>query len=126
MISAEVQNVTHVRVGAQGEEPRQVKFKAVNLAKNDCREVVTAVTGKKIRVLSMNLCGTAGDGTATFCSDEDGTAISGAIPVDIDAVQPMMGLESEFGLMETTAGAGLWVTLSANMDLDGVISYVEV
>ena len=126
MFATDVTNITHVRVGARGENPRQVKFAAVNHAKHATTKtaIVAAVAGKKIRVLSMNLAGSAADGTATFYSAT--TAISGLIPVDIDAIQPMMGLVSEHGIMETAAGEALQVLTDANMDLDGMISYVEV
>lgn len=125
MEQVQTQNVTHVRSGIGNVDLLPVKFKAVNLANGDCREVVAAVAGKKIRVLGMHLIASAGDGSVTFNDGEDGTALSGVFATNIDAIQPLMNLESEWGLLETTAGTGLWVTLVTN-DLDGVISYVEV
>jgi hypothetical protein len=126
MFTQECRNITHVAGGVGGIGLFKVKFAAVNLAKNGDRAVVAAVVGKKIRVLGMHLVGSAGDGTALFTTATGGTAISGVVTVDIDVAQPLANLESEFGLFETVAGEGLYCTLSANMDLDGVISYVEV
>ena len=126
MYVSNVTNVEFVGKSARGQTPAKVKFKAVNHAKHATTKtaIVAAVPGKKIRVLSMNLAGSAADGTATFYSGS--TAITGLIPVDIDAVQPMMGLSDPHGLMETAVGEAFQVLTDASMDLDGVISYVEV
>lgn len=131
MLQSQLACVTHVRTGPSGETTRQVKFCEVDVAKNQTgASLITAVTGKKIRVMGGRLypndAGAGADGTISFLSDT--TAIAGDIPVDAD-VPGMNHIDLNgcpFGAFETAAGEALKVTTSANVGVDGYLAYIEV
>lgn len=122
-----VKGVDRQRVGPGSETEAPVKFAAVNLAASADQSVVAAVTGKKIRVLSLDLTGSTGDGTLLFESDEDtDVALTGLIPFDITVpALNRMKWESKHGLFETNAGKALTATC-ATVTVDGWLTYIEV
>ena len=98
-----------------------VKRAAVNAA--DSADLVAAVTGKKIRVVSLWLI-PAGTVNTPFESGASGTALTGQANLTAQAgyVLPF----NPTGWFETAAGALLNLELSAAVSVDGSLSYVEV
>ena len=124
-MKTEVHNISHVRVGARGENPRAVKFAAINVdaAQTDA-SLVAAVVGKKIRVLSLHLL--VGADATVLLESGGSTALTGVVPLTA-AAQEWANLEPEHGVCETAAGEALTVTnVGVGGTLDGVLSYVEV
>ena len=95
----------------------------IDAAKNGTRELVAAPgAGKRIYVYGLYACGSAGDGTAIFKSAT--TALTGTLVLDIDAYPlcwPISKKSSPW--LRCAANEALNVTLSANVDLDGVLIY---
>lgn len=89
-------------------------FAFANAAAGTDVNVVTAVSGSKIRVISMSLSGAAGGvATVTFNSKPGGagTAIS---PLYSLAANGFIESDCELGLFETTVSQGLTVTVATN------------
>lgn len=82
-------------------------------------DIVAAVSGKKIRVMSVVLV-MDGAGTATWRSGGT-TALSGAMSF---AANGGYSVSSPFGIMQTAKGEKLDIVLTANAR--GHITYVEV
>ena len=117
--------VTHTQAGVSSEVDCKVKFAAVNLAASGDQSVVAAVTGKKIRVLEIDVLGSTDDGTLLFESGT-ATALTGLVPFDIDV--PTLNrwkASAPQGLFETAAGEALTATC-ATVTVDGFIKYVEI
>ena len=98
---------------------------AINAAKSGTRDLIAAPgDGYQIAVLGMSLCGSAGDGTATFI-DSTPTTHTGVYSFDVDA-QPFLTLpvvDSPHAWILCAENTKLQVTLSANLDLDGIVIY---
>lgn len=100
-----------------------VKRAKIDAATSGDNELVAAVTGKKIRVVSMFYLA-SGTVTATFQSAAGGTAITGGLQhtAQTGAVLPL----NEDGWFETIAGEALNLNLSAAISVDGALSYIEI
>jgi hypothetical protein len=99
------------------------KFAAIDAATSGDNTLVTGVTGKKIRVLSLMMI-SAGTVTARFESGASGTALSGQMNLIANS-----GFTLPFnpvGWFETAAAALLNLELSAAISVDGMLVYVEV
>ena len=84
-------------------------------------EIVAAVAGKKIRVLSWTLNAADGENDVTWESAT--TALSGALEIANNATA---GASFGGGLFETAAGAALNTTQSAATLVAGHITYVLI
>ena len=97
-----------------------IQFAAINVAADG--ELVAAVSGKKIRVISYLIVAAAAE-TVTF--ESDGTPISGVIPLSANGgVSYAGGLEAP--AFETAAGESLDIDLGATESVDGHLAYVLV
>jgi hypothetical protein len=96
------------------------KFKVINLSATG--DLVALVAGKKIRVLALTVL-SAGTVNITFRTGGS-TAISGVMPLIANTgfVLPF----NPVGWFETASGAKLDLLLSASIDVDGFLTYVEV
>ncbi len=84
-------------------------------------EIVTAVSGKKIRVLSYTLNAAGGENDVTW--ETATTAISGAAEIANNAT---MTTHYDGGLFETVAGEALNVTQSTATLVAGHLTYVLI
>ncbi len=100
---------------------KTVKFAAVSVSAITDNEVVAAVTGKKIRVLSYVLNGAGGLNTATWKTAA--TALAGAMDI---ADNTSFSANSTVGLFETVAAEALNLALTAATLVAGHITYVEI
>lgn len=98
-----------------------IGFKVVSKNTAADNELVAAVVGKKIRVLSYSLNAAGGANTVTWKSAS--TALSGAMDIGDNVY---VAAEANRGLFETAAGEALNLTLSAATLVAGHISYVLV
>lgn len=101
---------------------QRVKRVAIDNASNGDNTLVAAVTGKKIRVLSIVLIST-GAVTVRFESGASGTALSGQM-----ALAANVGFSSGYspvGHFETAAGELLNLELSGATSVDGFLTYLE-
>jgi hypothetical protein len=110
----------YIRAG-NGSAP--VKYAKIDVASSGDNTIVAAVTGKKIRVISLFL---VADGATTvrFESGASGTALTGAMAL-IASTGIALPL-NEHGWFETAAAALLNLELSAVVSVDGGLSYIEV
>ena len=104
------------------------KFAVINLTATGT--IVAAVSGKKIRVLSllMTINTLTGDETYIFKSGAGGTALTGGLG-DADAASAVLVIEYSFsplGHFETASGSLLELSLAATAEADGSLVYVEV
>lgn len=100
-----------------------VKYLAINIAAS--ADLVAAVTGSKIRVLSLVLSGNNAATTATFQSGAS-TALTGVLPIPT-AVMPLVLPYNPTGWFETVSGEKLNIVVAgAGTEVDGMLSYVEV
>lgn len=97
-----------------------IKFAVVDVATAGDNTIVSAVAGKKIRVLNYVLVSSAAN---TVIWKSATTNISGGMQL---AANGGISAESQFGLFETNAGEALILNLSAANSVDGHIAYVEV
>jgi hypothetical protein len=107
----------------QKHHPEVVKYAVIDDASSGDNEVIAAVSGKKIRVLSYVMI-TAGAVTARFESGAGGTALTGQMSIGANG-----GASSGYvpvGHFETAAGAALNLELSGAVSVDGHITYIEV
>lgn len=100
-----------------------VKYAVVDHAGSGDNTLVAAVTGKKIRVLSLFLVA-AGAVTVRFESGAGGTALTGQMSMAANGVLQLPF--NDRGWFETAAAALLNLELGGAVSVDGVISYVEV
>lgn len=100
------------------------KFVAVAAASSGDNTLVTAVTGKKIRVLALFLTMTGTAVTVRFESGAGGTALTGQMtPAQGQTITlPFCPL----GWFETTAGALLNLELGGAQSVDGALVYAEI
>ena len=97
-----------------------LKFAPIAATASGDNEIVAAVSGKKIRVISFFMIS---DTAATVKFRSATTDISGGLPVSANGG---VSADSSNGLMETVAGAALNLNLSAVINVGGALSYVEV
>lgn len=103
-----------------------MKFAKIDLAASG--DLVAAVSGKKIRVLSY-LIVSAGSVTAKFQSAAS-TDLTGAmslvvgVPNACDHAPPVHGMPT--GYFETSQGEKLNLVLSSGVQVSGHLTYVEV
>lgn len=102
---------------------RGTKRAVISSASSGNNTLVAAVTGKRIRVLSLFLVAT-GAVTVRFESAADGTALSGqmAIAANGSLVLPY----NEAGWLQTVAGELLNLELSGGVQVSGALTYQEV
>lgn len=112
------------RVSTETGAEAQVKFAFANPAAIADNSVVSAVTGKKIRVLNYSLNNTAGTAnTATF--KRAATAISSAKALGATNSFFSSG-HSKHGWFETNAGEALNLALTAATAVGVDVVYIEV
>ena len=86
--------------------------------------VVTAVLGKKIRVLGVVLVAGGGANTVRFESGFGGTALTGLIVLDANGQYPLQ--LNGFGWFETVAGELLNLELAVATGVNGCLVYEEI
>ena len=96
---------------------------AIAAAASGDNTLVAAVTGKKLRVLSLSLVSTA-EQTVRFESGASGTALTGQM--ELGANVPLVLPFNPEGWFETAAGALLNLELGGANAVAGSLSYVEV
>lgn len=101
------------------------KFASVSVAGSGNNTLVAAVTGKKIRVLSMHLTMSGTTVTWAFQTGAGGTALTGTMG-PIAQGQTVVWPFSPLGHMETAAGALLNLSLSGAQAVTGSLVYIEV
>ncbi len=100
-----------------------VKFAEIDATVNGDNEIVAAVGGKKIRVVDVTWIAT-GNVTVRWESSTAGNFISG--PMTLSTSSGASPSYSPVGIMETVAGESLNLTLDANPNVGGMITYIEV
>ena len=103
--------------------PAQVKYAIIDAASSGDNTIVAAVTGKKIRVLSLFYLA-SGTVTVRFESGAGGTALTGQMQHTAQT-GAVLGYNEE-GWFETTSGALLNMELSGATSVDGSLSYIEI
>lgn len=103
--------------------PLTPKFAIIDAATSGDNTLVAAVTGKKIRVLSLMMIA-SGVVSARFESGAGGTALSGQMQLIAQAGFTLP--QSSTGWFETAVGALLNLELSAAISVDGLLTYIEV
>ena len=98
-----------------------VNFAKIDTAASGSSALVGAVSGKKIRVMSLNFIA-GGDVSVSLLSAA--TALTGAYPLTAQAGLSATG--GAYGVMETASGQALNINLSAAVQVSGVLSYIEV
>ena len=102
---------------------RKVKYAIIDAATSGDNTLVAAVSGYKIRVLSLFLVA-AGTVNTRFESGAGGTALTGVINLTAQAGYALN--YNQGGWFETAAGSLLNLELSAAISVDGSLSYIEV
>lgn len=102
---------------------KPVKYASISAATSGNNTLVAAVTGKKLRVLSLTLVATTAV-TVKFQSAAGGTDLTGAMPLGANGVLPMA--RNDDGHFETVAGQLLNLVLGGNVQVSGCLTYVEV
>ena len=101
------------------------KFASIAVAGNGNNTLVAAVTGKKIRVLSMTLTMSGTTVTWAFQSGAGGTALTGTMG-PIAQGQTVVWPFSPVGHFETAAATLLNLSLSGAQAVAGSLVYIEV
>lgn len=101
----------------------EIKYAAIDAATSGDNTLVAAVTGKKIRVLSVYLVA-AGAVTARFESGASGAALSGQMSLAANGAVALPF--NPGGWFETAAATLLNLELGGAVSVDGGLSYVEV
>jgi hypothetical protein len=113
---------SHVRiVGGATDAESNVKFATISASMSGNTSVVSAVTGRKLRVLSYTYV-VEGAVDVKF-TDESGD-LTGAMTHGTEGEG--VAVAATAGLFETTAGEALRINLSANINVRGHLSYKEV
>jgi len=102
---------------------RGIKRAIISGATSGDNTLVTAVTGKKIRVLSLFLVA-AGAVTVRFESGAGGTALTGVMSVAANGALVLP--HSDAGWFETAAAALLNMELGGAVQVSGALVYQEV
>lgn len=100
-------------------------YAAIDAASSGDNTIVSAVTGKKIRVLGVLLI-SAGDATIRFESGAGGTALTGQMTVSAGSGFMLPTADSDVGYFQTAAGELLNLEISAGVSMDGFIVYITV
>jgi hypothetical protein len=101
-----------------------IKYAVIDGAGAGNNTVVSAATGKKIRVLSYVLVnGHTSTQTVRFESGADGTALSGQMIIGANGI--LSAGFNEGGWFETAAGSLLNLELAGATTVDGHLSYIE-
>ena len=100
------------------------KFAVIDAATSGDNTLVAAVTGKKLRVLSLFLV-SAGAVNVRFESGASGTALTGQMNLS-GAGEGFALPFNPVGWFETASAALLNAELSAAISVDGALTYVEV
>lgn len=103
--------------------PVTVKFAAIDAATSGDNTLVSAVTSKKIRVLSVFLV-SAGTVNVRFESGAGGTALTGQM--NLIANTGFVLPYNPAGWFETASNTLLNLELSAAVSVDGSLTYIEV
>jgi len=85
--------------------------------------LVAAVTGKKIRVISLCISLT-GNGTLAIQSGAGGTALTGTMP--LLGSTPLVLQENPSGWFETAASTLLNASVATSTATNGHLSYIEI
>lgn len=102
-----------------------IRFAKINnVATAGDNELVAAVSGKKIRLLSLVAIASGGANTLTLESGTDSGQISGAM--DIADNGPLILPHNPCGWVETVAGESLNLILSAATAVGGFFTYQEI
>jgi hypothetical protein len=100
-----------------------IKRAKIDVASSGDNSIVSAVAGKKIRVISLFYLA-SGTVTAMWYSAAAGTALTGGL--QHTAATGVVLNQNEDGWFETVAGEALVLNLSAAISVDGFLSYIEV
>jgi hypothetical protein len=100
-----------------------IKYAVIDAASSGDNTIVSAVTGKKIRVLSCFLVA-AGIVNVRFESAAGGTALTGQM--NLTTYSGFVLPFNEGGWFETVAAELLNLELSGAISVDGCLTYVEV
>lgn len=103
--------------------PGSVQYAAIAASTSGNNTLVSAVSGKKIRVLSLFLV-SAGTVTTRFESAADGTALTGQMAL-VANTGYVLGYNPN-GWFETVASQLLNLELSAAISVAGSLTYIEV
>lgn len=98
----------------------QIQRAAIDAASSGDNTLVAAVSGQKIRIVSMFLIA-SGTVTVTLEDGAGGSALSG--PIDLTSQTGFVLPESEHGWMETSAGTLLNLSLSDAIQVSGSLTY---
>jgi len=101
-----------------------VKYAKIDAASSGNNELVAAVAGKRIRVISMWFLVSAAV-TTRVESDTDGTALTGQMQFG-DQGEGFVLNENQSGHFQTEKGEKLNLELSGAVSVDGSLTYVEV
>lgn len=102
----------------------EVQFAAIAAASIGDNTLVAAVTGKKIRVVSLFMVASGGANSTRFESAAGGTALTGVM--DLIADGQLVLPHNPAGWFETAAAALLNLELSAATAVAGALGYVLV
>lgn len=99
-----------------------IKYAVIDTATSGDTTIVAAVTGKRIRVISVFLIA-AGTVTTRFESTAGGTALTGQMNLAVNTGY-VLGYNPG-GWFQTAAGELLNLELSGAVSVDGSLSYIE-
>lgn len=109
---------------ATGGISAQTKYAVIDAATSGDNTLVPAVTGKKIRVMSLFATMTGTQVTIRFESGASGTALTGQmLPIQGHTIVIPF---NPAGWFETAAGELLNMELSGAQSVDGALTYIEV
>jgi len=106
-----------------GENPSHIKQAAISGNTNGDNELVALVAGKKIRVLAMSVIA-AGAVDFRLESNAGGTALTGVM--SLPANGGFVWNHNPIGWCETAAGEKLNMELGGEVQVSGLLTYVEV
>lgn len=109
-------------LGTNGVEMVDIKRAVIDTSSGD-NTLVAAVTGKKIRVLSLFLTAAAA-AAIRFESATSGTALTGVIA--LAQATPFVLPYNPLGWFETNAGELLNAEMTTSNAVDGALQYIEV
>lgn len=101
-----------------------IKRAVIDHAASGDNTLVAAVTGRKIRVLSLFLI-VAGAVNVRFESGAGGTALTGVMNFGAAGDGVVLGY-NPLGWFETAAGSLLNLELSGAVSVDGALQYIEI
>jgi len=104
-----------------GTEVCTPKFARINENTSGNHLVVNAVFGKRIRVLRWTLA--AAGSVNVGWKSEDSTVLCGPMAMIVGV--PIDTGEAKYGIVQTAVDDGLVLTLSANVQVGGCLTYIE-